>query len=131
MSSQDWVADVIAVPVRMERCDGIRTIEPTGIPGDRMTEEFLLDGRVIGFIHHAGPVFVALAGARLDRAEECGQSLSWDRAVALLVTEWGGVKAVEDTLCRTVPSEHGSGYRSRGAGRVLVRQRSRIREMTR
>lgn len=131
MSSQDWVSDTITMPVRMERCDEIRTIEPTGIPLDHKTEEIHLDGRVIGFIHHAGPIFVALTGARLDRAEECGQSLLWDRAAARLVTESGDVKAVEDTPWRSVPPERASGYRNRAAGRVLVHQRSRIREKTR
>jgi hypothetical protein len=42
---------------------------------------------VIGYIRRVDPVFVALVGARLDRAEECGQSLLWDKAATRLLEE--------------------------------------------
>jgi hypothetical protein len=38
-----------------------------------------------GFIERVGGVWVALAGARLDRCVEVGQSTSFDRAAELLV----------------------------------------------
>jgi hypothetical protein len=49
------------------------------------------DDDVIGYICSVGPVFVALAGARLDRAEECGQSRLWDKAAEQLLREAGAL----------------------------------------
>jgi hypothetical protein len=42
---------------------------------------------VIGYIRHVGHTFVALIGARFDRAEECGQSQLWDKAATRLLQE--------------------------------------------
>lgn len=39
----------------------------------------------IGYIHRVGNIFVALAGDRTDRAEECGQFALWDHAAGELV----------------------------------------------
>lgn len=39
----------------------------------------------IGFIHATGAVFVALAGARLDRAVEAAQTLEFEAALHVLV----------------------------------------------
>lgn len=39
-----------------------------------------------GFIEQVGGVWVALAGTRLDRCVEVGQSVTFDRAAALLIT---------------------------------------------
>src|SRR5690554_5232260 len=41
--------------------------------------------RVVGFIDVVGPVSVALAGCRYDRAVEVAQSVMFERAVAALV----------------------------------------------
>jgi hypothetical protein len=38
-----------------------------------------------GYIEQVGGVWVALAGARLDRCVEVGQSVTFDRAAALLL----------------------------------------------
>lgn len=53
--------------------------------------EIRIRGRLIGFIHRAGRVFVALTGTRLDRAEECGQYLMFDLAAGKLATTVGHV----------------------------------------
>lgn len=42
-------------------------------------------GRTIGYIQRVPPLFVALEGSRLDRAEECAQSKLWNRAAARLL----------------------------------------------
>jgi hypothetical protein len=42
-------------------------------------------GDSAGFIERVGSVWVALAGTRLDRCVEVGQSTTFDRAAALLV----------------------------------------------
>jgi hypothetical protein len=39
----------------------------------------------LGFVHRVGNVFVALAGDNLGHAVEVGQSLSWDRAVEMVL----------------------------------------------
>lgn len=75
-----------AVHVRMGlESDRIETVRLMVVPKGDDFEEIDVDRRVLGYIHQAGNVFVALAGERLDRAEECGQSLLWDKAAADLV----------------------------------------------
>lgn len=39
----------------------------------------------LGFVHRVGNVFVALSGDNLGHAVEVGQSLSWDRAVDMVL----------------------------------------------
>jgi hypothetical protein len=39
----------------------------------------------LGFVHRVGNVFVALSGDNLGHAVEVGQSLSWDRAVEMVL----------------------------------------------
>jgi hypothetical protein len=74
------------VHVRMDReADQIDTVSLMVVPRSDDLEEIDADRHVLGYIHQAGRVFVALAGERLDRAEECGQSLLWDKAAADLV----------------------------------------------
>ncbi|HEY5223509.1 MAG TPA: hypothetical protein VIJ18_10755 [Microbacteriaceae bacterium] len=51
------------------------------------TEAIRQGGRVIGYIRHVDRIFVALVGARLDRAEECGQSPLWDYAATRVLQE--------------------------------------------
>ena len=87
MSLQGRVTETFTVAVRLEWRDRITTIQPTVIHRGNTMDEIRLDGRVIGFIHRAGHIFVALTGTRLDHAEECGQSVVWDKAFALLLTE--------------------------------------------
>lgn len=74
------------VPLTMEWFDGvIRTIQLTVVDLEHVTDEICLDGQTIGFIGRAGGIFVAQSGIRLDRAEECGQCLFWDKAATILV----------------------------------------------
>jgi hypothetical protein len=40
----------------------------------------------LGFVHRVGNVFVALSGDNLGHAVEVGQSLSWDRAVDMVLS---------------------------------------------
>ena len=86
MSLLERVPETVTVSVRAEWRDGIRTIQLAVSRRGDLMDEISFDGRVIGFIHRAGHIFVALTGARLDHAEECGQSVVWDKAVALLLT---------------------------------------------
>jgi len=65
--------------------DRIETVRLTVVPRDDELDEIDLERHILGYIQQAGHVFVALVGERLDRAEECGQSLLWDRAAADLV----------------------------------------------
>lgn len=67
--------------------DRIEAVDVTVVPRDDDLEELDVDRQVLGYIYRAGKVFVALAGERLDRAEECGQSLLWDTAAADLVRQ--------------------------------------------
>lgn len=46
--------------------------------------EIAWDGEVAGYVEVVGHVFVALAGARYDRAEEVRQALTFPDAVAAL-----------------------------------------------
>lgn len=87
---QDRALRTVAVPLRLEWFDGrTRTIQIVVTDLDDLTEELRLDGHTIGFISRAGPIFVAMTGTRLDRAEECGQCLLWDKAATILVTLMG------------------------------------------
>lgn len=47
-------------------------------------EAIQCDGHTLGYVQRAGRVFVSLVGERADRAEECGQALTWDVAAARL-----------------------------------------------
>jgi hypothetical protein len=84
---QDRALPTVTGPLRVECFDGrIRTVQIVVIDLDELTEEIRLDGRTIGFIGRAGHIFVAQTGTRLDRAEECGQLLSWHKAMTFLAT---------------------------------------------
>ena len=48
-------------------------------------EEVTLDTWPVGYIERVGHVFVALAGAHLDRAVECGQSVDHDAALRQVI----------------------------------------------
>jgi hypothetical protein len=65
--------------------DRIETVSLTVVPKEDELDEIDFERHILGYILRAGHVFVALVGERLDRAEECGQSLLWDRAAAELV----------------------------------------------
>ena len=67
------------------RSDQLEAVELVVVHRDDELDEIDLDRRVLGYIQQAGSVYVALLGERLDRAEECGQSLLWERAAAYLV----------------------------------------------
>jgi hypothetical protein len=87
----------VTVPLRMEWFDNrIRTIPIVVIDLHDLTEEIRLDGHTIGFITRAGRIFVARAGARLDRAEECAQSLIWDKVATILVALSGRLAEPEE-----------------------------------
>ena len=80
----------VTVPLRLEGFDGvISTIQLRVVDVDHSTEQIFLDGQTIGFISRAGGIFVAQSGVRLDRAEECGQCLSWDKAAKMLAALQG------------------------------------------
>jgi len=80
--------------------DVIRVIPLTVIDLGNVVQEIRLNGQVIGFIHRADHIFVALSGARVDRAEECGQSLLWDKAAAALDTTLGQTPEPEKSFAR-------------------------------
>ncbi|MDP3208615.1 MAG: hypothetical protein Q8M65_05655 [Rhodoglobus sp.] len=91
MSSQDRnledpASSAATVPVALTQVDDVvRMIALTVVDLDDAVQEISVNGQVIGFIHTAGRVFVALTGTRTDRAEECGQSILWDCAAETLV----------------------------------------------
>jgi hypothetical protein len=49
-----------------------------------------LDQAILGYIHRAGTVHVALRGVTLSLAVEVGQSVSRARALTLLHADWRG-----------------------------------------
>lgn len=67
--------------------DGIHPVRVTVTPCAEDIDRVKCDGRVLGYIYRTGRVYVALSGRRLDRAEECGQSLLWDKAAFELLRE--------------------------------------------
>ncbi|SEB85344.1 hypothetical protein SAMN04489806_1951 [Paramicrobacterium humi] len=81
-------ARTMSVPLRVFGRDDALQIIPLDV---RETADDLYvisrDSRRIGYIQRVGHVFVALVGERLDHAEECGQSLLWDKAATSLVEE--------------------------------------------
>ena len=64
-------------------CSGVRP-EPSMTQVSTHLIEVTAGGQVVGFVEIADSVFVALAGARYDRAVEVGQALDLQRAVAVL-----------------------------------------------
>lgn len=82
--------------VRTARTRDPRPLAEVGTPVERAprivwervdTERYcvLVDGVVRGYVEVVGAVFVSLAGARYDRAEEVAQSLTFDRAIVAVV----------------------------------------------
>jgi hypothetical protein len=55
---------------------------------DEATLVVRLDQAILGYIHRAGTVYVALRGATLGLAVEVGQSVSRARAFTLLHSDW-------------------------------------------
>jgi len=103
---QDPALSAVTVPLRLEWSDDvIRVIPLTVIDLGNVVQEIRLNGQVIGFIHRADHIFVALSGARMDRAEECGQSLLWDKAAATLVTTLGQTPEPEESVARVTARE--------------------------
>lgn len=45
----------------------------------------LSENETLGFVHQVGPVYVSLSGSDIHHAVEIAQSLSWDRAVDLVL----------------------------------------------
>ena len=85
------VTDIL--PARAARSRGPRPLAEVGTPAETAprivwervdTERYrvLVDGVTRGYIDVVGVVFVALAGARYDRAEEVAQALGFDAAIA-------------------------------------------------
>lgn len=94
MFAGEKVVKTVTMPLRFEGLDDqIKTIRPVIVYVDDSICEVDLDGQILGYIQHVGKVFVALAGTRLDRAEECGQSLLWDKAASTLVAATGHLQA--------------------------------------
>ena len=68
--------------------DEIVTIELLVRRVDADLDEIRWADRTVGYVQRAGRIFVALIGARADRAEECGQYLLWDfAAIGLLSSD--------------------------------------------
>lgn len=129
---QDRELRTVTVPLRLEWFDGrIRTIQIVVIDRDDLTEEISLDGHTIGFIGHAGHIFVAQAGTRLDRATEAGQCLLWDKAATILVTLSGDRLEPEEPDPRLRAPENTTVHNDRDTGQAPTRQRPRVHEMSR
>jgi hypothetical protein len=60
---------------------------------DDATSVVKLDQAILGYIHRAGTVYVALRGVTLGLAVEVGQSVSGARAFTLLHSDWRGQTA--------------------------------------
>lgn len=76
------------IPVRMvNREEEIDLVDLDVVEISRDCDKIQYDHMVIGYIQHVGHVFVALTGPRLDRAEECRQSMLWDHAAAELMKQ--------------------------------------------
>jgi hypothetical protein len=132
MSTQGEAFRTVTVPLRLEWLDGlIRTIQLTVVDLDDLTEEIRLDGQTIGFINRAGRIFVAQSGTRLDRAEECGQCLLWDKAAAILVTLLGRLPEPEEPDPRSAMAKHTSGSRDADTAHAPNRQSRPAYEMSR
>lgn len=89
------MAESILAPSREVRvrmgtdADRIETVKLLVVPRNIDLVEIDVEQHILGYIRRAGRVFVALAGERLDLAEECGESLLWDQAAADLVRRSG------------------------------------------
>lgn len=129
---QDPTLSAATVAVPLECFDKvIRTISLTVVDLDDVVQEIRLDGRVIGFIHAAGRIFVALTGTRMDWAVECGQSLLWDKAAATLVTTFGQLPQPEEPAPRSTVPAHPIGDPDRDTGRESPRRRFGVHAMSR
>lgn len=117
--------------VRVAWRDEVKTVRLTALPHGGLTEEIRLHGHVIGFIHCAGLIFVALAGARLDQAVECDQSLSWDEAAARLIIESGLFPEEQTPPLRSEWPKRVAGARTRPTNPSLARIPSRVRQKSR
>lgn len=121
----------IAVPLRVKGSDGrIRSMEIIAISLGAMTEEICLNGQTIGFISRVGQIFVAQAGNRWDRAEECGQYHLWDKAATILVALQGRLPELESDS-RTGALENETGSRTSDAGPAQHRHSPGVRELSR
>lgn len=127
---EDQTLRTVTVPLRLEWLDHrIWTIQVVVIDRDELTEELRLGGQTIGFIHHAGRIFVALTGTRLDWAEECGQCLLWDKAAALLATTFGHLPEPRRPDPRRAAPAHPTG--DRHTAHTSTGRRSAVHEMSR
>lgn len=89
MSQSELIGDG-SREVRVRLCidaDRIDTVTLKVVPRTCELDEIKVGCQLLGYIERVGHVFVALTGERLDRAEECGQSLLWDLAAAALVRQ--------------------------------------------
>lgn len=85
-SVEDSSVSAVTVPLRLESPhNAIRIVTLTVVECDDTVQEIRCDGQVIGFIHRAGRIFVALTGNRQDRALECAQSVLWEKVASTLV----------------------------------------------
>lgn len=85
-SVEDSSVGAATVPLRLESPhNAMRIVTLTVVECDDLVQEIRCDGHVIGFIHRAGRIFVALAGSRHDRALECAQSVLWEKVASTLV----------------------------------------------
>lgn len=118
--------------VRVAWQHDVKTVRLTALSHDGLTtEEIRLHGHVIGFIHCAGLVFVALAGTRLDQAVECDQSLVWDEAAARLIIESGLFPEEQAPPFRSAWPVRVTGARTGPTNPSLARTPSRVRQKSR
>jgi hypothetical protein len=119
------------VPLRLEWFDGgVGTVRLTVIDLDDLTQEIALDGQTIGFIGRAHGVFVALTGTRLDRAEECSQSLLWDKSAAILVALSGHRPEREESDRGRGASVPTAGHNDGGTDQLQTQSRPRVPEVS-
>lgn len=128
---QDPALSAATVPVALKRIDDeVRMIALTVVDLDDADQEIRLNGQVIGFIHTAGRVFVALTGTRTDQAEECGQSLLWDRAAETLVNTFEQRHQPEEPAPRATVPEPALGDPDPDTGREPPRRRVGIHALS-
>jgi hypothetical protein len=73
--------------VRVPRADGAPfEVQLVAREVDLDTCAVYVDGRKRGWIHHEGHYYVAYAGQIPEYAHDCGHSLLWDEAAALLLS---------------------------------------------
>ena len=83
--------------------------------------------KIVGFVESAGPVYVALFGARYDRAVEVTQSLSFDVAAAGLLSHARVVASLNDELAKPeAPARRAPAARPKPDAKPAASARARV-----